>query len=232
MMPKETSKEQTNPVFEVEFLLQNSAHPFIGASEEEGCTFELAEMVPRSDGRYAEFFNVTGADPDQIVTLAAARESVDINLLIEYENGGLFEFLVSGNCPAFRLAELGALPRSVEGRDGEGRIVAEIPPQYDPPAVVEAFLDDNPDAELTTKREKESVAPLFPQSAFRHVLQTHLTDRQREVLRTAFEAGYYDWPRECTGTDVAAELDIASATLSEHIHAAERKLLTVLFDGT
>lgn len=217
-------------VFEVEFRLHDSAYPFVGASEASGCRVELAEMVPRPDGRYAEFFNVTGADPDRIETLAAAREGLDVTVLREYDNGGLFEFLVSGNCPAFRLAELGALPRRVEGRDGAGRIVAEIPAQYDPPAVVDAFLDDHPDAEIATKQEKDAVSPLFSESAFGQVLQSHLTDRQREVLRAAYDAGYYDWPRECTGEDVARNLDITSATFSEHIHAAERNLLTALFD--
>lgn len=219
-----------SPVFEVEFRFQDPSHPFVGASQVDGCRVELAEMIPRSDGRFAEFFNVTGADPDRIESLVAAHGTATATLLTEYENGGLFEFLVTGNGPAWRLAELGALPRSVEGVDGTGWIVAEISPKYDPPAVVDAFLADHPDAELVTKQEKESVAPLVSKSAFQQVLQTHLTDRQREVLRTAFEAGYYDWPRECTGADVAAELAITSATFSEHIHAAERNLLTALFD--
>jgi len=107
--------------------------------------------------------------------------------------------------------------------------VAEITARYDPQAVVESFRDDNPDTELVTTRETESVEPLFPPAAFRHVLREHPTDRQREVVRAAFEAGYYDWPRSCTGAEVASAVDISSATFSEHIHAAERTLLTVLF---
>jgi predicted DNA binding protein len=48
-------------------------------------------------------------------------------------------------------------------------------------------------------------------------------------LSVAFEAGYYDWPRGCTGEDVAEELGITSATFSEQIHAAERNLLSAVF---
>ena len=57
-----------------------------------------------------------------------------------------------------------------------------------------------------------------------------LTERQGEVLRTAFEMGYYEWPRACTGQDVADELGITPATFSEHVFAAERKILAFLFE--
>jgi len=229
-MSETTPGGQTDPVVEVEFRIRDPAYPFVGVSEEEGCQIELAKMLPRPEG-YAEVFNVTGTDPARIAALDADYETLDVSLLAEYDRGGLFEFHVSEDCPAYELAELGALPQTVRGVDGTGQIVAEIPPQYDPSTVVETFLAEFPGADLATKRERESVTPLFTRSAFRQVLHTHLTDRQREVIETAFEAGYYDWPRECTGKDVAAELDITSATFSEHIHVAERKLLTVLFDG-
>lgn len=223
---------QAEGVVEVEFTLDDSRYPFVGASESEACRVELAEMVPRPRGRYAEFFNVVGAAPERIAALGADYDTVEVTVLRESERGGLLEFLVSGDCPAFKLAELGALPREVVGVDGEGRIVAEIPPRHDPAAVVGAFLETNPGAELTAKRAVDGVTPMFTRSATPRLLETRLTDRQREVLQEAFEAGYYEWPRESTGKEVAEALGITSATFSEHIHAAERSLLTALLDGT
>lgn len=52
-----------------------------------------------------------------------------------------------------------------------------------------------------------------------------LTDRQREVIRTAYEMGYYEVPRTATTGDVAAELAVDSSTVSEHLQRAERNLL-------
>lgn len=52
-----------------------------------------------------------------------------------------------------------------------------------------------------------------------------LSPRQREVFELARARGYYEWPKEVTGTELAAELDIATATLHEHLHKAEAKLL-------
>lgn len=230
-MSEHVRRTSDSSVFEVEFTIEDTAYPFVGASESEGCRFALAEMTPRRNGKYAEFFTVSGADPERILELAGSHDTAEVSLLREHEDGGLFEFLVDGGCPAFSLAELGALPREILSVNGTGRIVAEIPPQRDASAVVEAFLDEIPGAELASKREKDSITPLLRESRFQELLHTRLTDRQREVLQAAYEAGYYEWPRGCTGTDIAETLGITSATFSEHIHAAERKLISVLFDG-
>lgn len=48
-----------------------------------------------------------------------------------------------------------------------------------------------------------------------------LTDRQRHVLEAAVEQGYYDTPRSCSLTDLAARLDVAKSTCSETLHRAE-----------
>lgn len=52
-----------------------------------------------------------------------------------------------------------------------------------------------------------------------------LTDRQREVLATAYRMGYFEHPREANATAVAEALDISLSTLAEHLSAAQRKLL-------
>lgn len=52
-----------------------------------------------------------------------------------------------------------------------------------------------------------------------------LTDRQREVVREAFEVGYYDVPRSASTADVAAALDLDASTVAEHLQRAERNLI-------
>ncbi|KPN30565.1 bacterioopsin transcriptional activator [Halolamina pelagica] len=124
---------------------------------------------------------------------------------------------------------MGALPRSVVGDHGDGTIVAELPASYDATEVVSTFLSEY-GGELRAKRERDSFTPLFSQRELEQALDQFLTDRQREVLETAFEAGYYDWPREISGAALADELGISQPTLSEHLTTAERKLLSLVFD--
>jgi predicted DNA binding protein len=63
--------------------------------------------------------------------------------------------------------------------------------------------------------------------------RSKLTERQLEVLQTAHEMGYFERPRGANASDVAAALDITPSTLTEHLLAAQRKLLDdVLEEGT
>lgn len=52
-----------------------------------------------------------------------------------------------------------------------------------------------------------------------------LTDRQRELLEAAVDAGYYAVPRETTLTELAERLDVAQSTLSETLHRAESAIV-------
>ncbi len=52
-----------------------------------------------------------------------------------------------------------------------------------------------------------------------------LTGRQEEVLRKAFAAGYFDYPRKTGSAELAAELGISGSTLSEVLRAAQRRIL-------
>lgn len=54
-----------------------------------------------------------------------------------------------------------------------------------------------------------------------------LTDRQREVIQTAYDMGYYEVPRPVSTEEVAAEFDLDSSTVAEHLQRAERNLLSV-----
>jgi predicted DNA binding protein len=58
-----------------------------------------------------------------------------------------------------------------------------------------------------------------------------LTSRQREVLTRAYEMGYFEHPREATAGDVADALGISTSTFTEHLAAAQRKLLDDLLDA-
>jgi len=52
-----------------------------------------------------------------------------------------------------------------------------------------------------------------------------LTSRQREVIETAWEMGYYEVPKEVSAGEVATELGLESSTVNEHLQRAERNLL-------
>jgi hypothetical protein len=58
-----------------------------------------------------------------------------------------------------------------------------------------------------------------------------LTDRQRETLETAYDAGYFAHPREANAETVAGELGVSPATFREHLATAQAKLFGAVLDG-
>lgn len=82
----------SDSVVQLEFEVTDPSYPFVGASKAEQCRFLLEELIPRGDGTHAEFFSVTGGDPNRILELATEHETAEPRLLERHEDGGLFEF--------------------------------------------------------------------------------------------------------------------------------------------
>ncbi|WP_335999208.1 helix-turn-helix domain-containing protein [Halorientalis halophila] len=60
--------------------------------------------------------------------------------------------------------------------------------------------------------------------------RNRLTDRQREVLETAYEMGYFEHPRESNASDVADTLDVSLSTFTEHLAIAQSKVLDAVVE--
>ncbi len=228
LMGDSESPSNTQGVVAVRFAVSDPTYPFVGVTQEADCRVELEKMIPRGSGKFAEFFTIMGADPDRILDLAQSNDFVEPRLVARYEDGGLYEFVVEGFCPARDLAELGAIPQEVVGENGKGHIGVEIPPTENPSSIVEEFLDDHPSATVVAKETKERSTPLFTIEELQQVMDDRLTERQRELLLAAYDAGYYERSPETTGEEIADAFGISPATVSQHLHAAERKLISLL----
>jgi hypothetical protein len=176
-------------VARLKFRLPDSSYPFVAASERESCTLLLERFLPRGEETYAEFFSLRGGDPSAVVDAAATFDGADARVLETRDDGGLVELTAGETCPTVSLAAADALPQTVVADDGEGQIVADVPAATDPAAVVESFQESHPSAELTSKCQRDSLAPLLSAREYAH-LGERLTDRQREVLEAAQAAGY------------------------------------------
>lgn len=53
-----------------------------------------------------------------------------------------------------------------------------------------------------------------------------ITLRQREVLETAYDLGYYEVPRQAKASDIADSMGLDRSTVTEHLQRAERRLVT------
>jgi len=58
-----------------------------------------------------------------------------------------------------------------------------------------------------------------------------LTEKQRRVLMTAFNLGYYDMPRKVDSEELARRLNIRASALVAHRRKAERRILAKIING-
>ncbi|RQG89100.1 helix-turn-helix domain-containing protein [Natrarchaeobius halalkaliphilus] len=86
---------------------------------------------------------------------------------------------------------------------------------FGPSEAIQTALDRIPDPIDAT------VTAITGMAAVPGVLESLLSDRQREALEVALSLGYYEIPREASHEDVASEIGCAPSTAAEHLRKAE-----------
>lgn len=192
------------------------------------CRLEFREFIPQRQGESTMVFAspVTAVDgvlglQDQFVSIEGLRQVSD-------QNGtAVYEATVRTPTVARVIKQYGALLRSIIADEHELRAVVELPRGADVRAFVETLQRSVPATELVGRRNRDRSEKSGIE--FRNDLEAALTDRQLEVLRSAYRNGYFEWPREQTGEEVATGLGISQPTFNRHLRESERKLFTLLF---
>ncbi|MDG5757920.1 bacterio-opsin activator domain-containing protein [Natronococcus sp. A-GB1] len=219
---------ETTDVVELEFQLRDADLAFVRWAAEADARLELESVVARSDGSIRGLFTAEGTSVERVLELAGrAPEVTETSFVTERDDTRLFACLFTRDSIVSRLLEYGAAVRSMESDPDGSTVVAELPGDADVRRVVDAISASFPGAKLARRRHEDRRSRT--RFEFLAEVERRLTDRQYEVLRTAYASGYYETPRESSGAEVAALLDIAQPTFNHHLHAAQRKLLTVLF---
>lgn len=113
-------------------------------------------------------------------------------------------------------------------------LVVDLPIVFDPDGVVVTVIGEaeNIQAAYDTIpdpiKQETTVEQITRYSPVARGLHTQLTSRQRQVLKAAFEVGYYDVPREATAADIADQVDCSPSTASEHLRKIEASVMSVL----
>jgi len=125
------------------------------------------------------------------------------------------------------IAENGGYIDGAVIEDGNYRVTAHLPPSADVRRVLDAVEAAYPGTEMLSRRQITRTGD-DPHLVQRRLVGA-LTDRQRVALDTAYHAGYFDWPRETDGVEVAEALGVAPTTFHQHLRKAERKVLESLY---
>ncbi|WP_224270902.1 bacterio-opsin activator domain-containing protein [Haloprofundus salinisoli] len=221
----------TDTVVELELEIRETGGQLEQLAREAGCQLSYGGLVPQTDGTTRIFFNATGASPNAVVDAATTVPGIrDIDYIGEGTDADQlrFEVTVSGPTVPSVLVECGGIARSIQIEETVTRVIVELPDTTDVRAFISRVEEKYSETELRARRDKERTDR--SQEAFDTTLEAELTHRQLEVLQTAYHSGYFEWPRDRTGEEVATSLDITQPTFNAHLRTAERKLCAMLFD--
>ena len=228
-----TEREQaleSDGTTELEFAVADEGLFMMRAAAAADCRVELKRTIRRTGGSFSMFYVVSGTEPAAVVDLADAAPSVATAQVVSSDDeaaGGLVE-VTAPTWFGSVFTEHGAVVREATAADDGGTLVVEAPRGTDVRVLVEGFQEQYPGTELVAQRQRErTIRSLFE---LQDALETELTDRQWEALETAYSAGYFSWPREASGQEVAELLGVSQPTFNKHLRIAERSAFQLLLE--
>jgi hypothetical protein len=177
-------------------------------------TFRVLAALPTDDTGVG-LVELTGPDLPSVLEELRARDAIlTLDVLGRSADRMLVEFETTEPLLLFSVQESGVpLEPPIDIRNGE--------------ATVEVTASQDRLSTFGTQLEQFGMS--FDVEHIRRSVESTeqlLTDRQRDLIVTAVERGYYDTPRETSLTDLAAHLGMAKSTLSETLHRAEGAIIS------
>jgi len=193
--------------------------PMMRASVTNGCSCQLLSrsFPEQSSGRVLEIFLAdSGIEVDKHVEPVFAYRSRSVYRAQRDRDI---------DCPCERLSRLGYSLDSVRVEAGDMSVVTHLKDMDELQQAVDELRDHY--GKVVVQRLVR-VAEDRLDHEFAMFDLGELTDRQREVLETAYEMGYFEHPRRANAGEVASELDINRSTFAQHLSSAQRKIVASL----
>ena len=215
-------------VIELEFTVNDRNLLMSRLSASTDATLTSAGTVTQDDGSLRVYLDTDGGDTEAILASLVGDASVrSVTQVAEHEGSALFEIIVGESLLA-TLVDHGAVPREITGENGVARYTIELPYEGDAREVFSLVEDNYDGTDLVGYHEHER--PVQTQQEFQASLSERFTDRQETALRTAYLGGFFDWPREVDGDELAQAMDISRPTYHQHLRAAQQKVYEELFE--
>ena len=215
-------------IIELEFAVNDWDLLLSRLSGTTDATLTAAETVTQDDGSLRVYLDAEGGDTEAILANIVDDASVrSATLVAEHEGNALFE-ITMGESLLATLVDHGAVPKAITSENGVARYTIELPYEGDAREVFSLVEDNYDGTDLVGYHEHER--PVRTQQEFQASLSERFTDRQETALRTAYLGGFFNWPREVDGDELASAMDISRPTYHQHLRAAQQKVYEELFD--
>ncbi|WP_435075022.1 PAS domain S-box protein [Halorubrum sp. HHNYT27] len=208
---------------EMSMELTESLSEFTDLAQAADGRLTLTSSVETGDETFRQYIRTDGIDPNDVAEILEENErirSVEV-LRDSTPNGSLA--ISTDTAPLMQtVAVYGGRVNEVVAEGGTVSINVRFPTETNIRSVIERLRELYPDLEVIAKR---LISPEDEAERLATLVADDLTGRQAEVLETAYQAGYYEWPRDTDGTELAEQLNVSAATLSQHFRSAHAKVV-------
>ncbi|WP_338739065.1 bacterio-opsin activator domain-containing protein [Haloplanus salilacus] len=219
----------TDDVTEVTVAIRDAGNPFVALSRATGGELEFDGLVPRHDGGSRLFWTARDVATGDVCDAARSHPDVTEIAARRDDADSLFDASVAGPTVVSRVVDGGGVVRSLTAApEGTVSAVVDLPTSTTVRSFVEHLRTVYPEVDLVKRRTRDR--PIATRRDLRESLADRLTDRQWEVLETAYQGGFFESPRVRTGEELAETLGIAPSTFSYHLREAERRLSAFVFE--
>lgn len=208
------------------FTLSGVDDVFVEMATQLSSTVQIENISSRSEETFLVHFTVEGVEPDQVRAVAEDSPAVKEVQLLSDESPPVFEIISIGKCIATEIAELGATPQTVSVSERGCECRVSVPQTQSIQTFVRYLEDRYSDVELKAQQHTTPDRSLSKTE----LVSESLTARQRDILTTAYYSGYFEDPRQRTGSDIADSFGISQSAVSKQLRVAQQKLLTAILE--
>jgi len=188
--------------------------------------FSFEDVVDVGDGEFLVYGDASAEAVETIESLVDHLSHLTAVSVTDDEGDTRFELQMNEPPVLSTLASLGGSIEHAVVEDGDYHMTLHLSPTADVRQAINAVQDAYPEA---TMLRRQQVTTESDRSRPTSALLEDLTDRQRTTLEAAYYAGFFEWPRDASGEDVADSLQVSPPTFHQHLRKAERKVFTGLF---
>ncbi|CCQ32653.1 Bacterioopsin transcriptional activator protein [Halorhabdus tiamatea SARL4B] len=220
----------TDTAFEIEVALEGPTLVLSALAERLSGTLAYRSARATDDGSVRFLFRIDAADEDAVQAAADRFDAVtDVRILSRTDEDCAVEIVMEDSPFVTILSGYGGDLQDVsidaDGVDLSFRVATE----QNGRAIVDDLEDAYATVTLISYREGERTDE--SPHAFRRAVEDDLTDRQLTALQKAYVSGFFEWPRESDGDELADSMDVVPSTYYQHLRTAEKKLARAFFDA-
>nr|WP_256490528.1 helix-turn-helix domain-containing protein [Haladaptatus sp. AB643] len=192
-------------------------------------TITLDNAVPVGDDEFLVYGTATPVAIDALTGLVETLPHWETVTLHSEGNPTSFELRLTEPPVLSVIASIGGHVKQTVIEDGQYQMTIHLAPSVDIHRVIDAVEEAYPQTEMI-RRQQITRSHDDSQRILRHLV-SDLTDRQHATLDAAYHAGFFEWPRETSGENVAESMGVAPPTFHQHLRKAERKVFDVVFSS-